>query len=669
MKTTFRKVHRLKPIVLAVMILSGLCTVQGQQYADRLVWIWDSSLRTDSGLRQILEIIDTAAQHGYNGAVLQDQLDYLSAQDSSYFRRLDSLKRVCDRLGIELIPAVFSVGYATHILSRDHNLAEGFPVQSAPFTVQGIQAAHIPDTSVRMFNGGFELFNGNTLTGFQLQEMPGSVSFVDTLVRHSGRASLRMENFIQSGGYGRIMQEINLLARRCYRVSLWLKTDGLLFPNNFLVLALAMENNRLIAKRRFFEIQPTRDWFKITMIFNSLASQRVSLYAGVWGATGGRFWIDDWVLEEIGPLNVLRRPGTPVAVTNMDSSTIYTEGVDYAPLVDTAFNNQNVDRPPVKLRILPGSRIMNGQTLRVSWYHSQVFSDGQVTACMGEPALYNIFDDEARRLWERLHPRRVFLTMDEIRMGGSCNACRYRNMAELLGECITRQVQVFRTRDSLIQVYIWSDMLDPNHNAILNYELVEGDFRGSWNYVPKDLVIAVWGREPRESSMQFFAQNHFQILVACYYDADNLNDVTGWIQLARRTPGVRGFMYTTWQRRYEFLAAFGDLVWGTTSLDEGKEMNSPLYFQLQQNYPNPFNPTTTIKFSVGSASGRMGEPARTTLKVYDVLGREVVTLVDEPKHPGAYTVTWDASTVPSGVYFVRLTAGSFSQTRKAVVMK
>jgi hypothetical protein len=213
MKTTFRKVHRLKPIVLAVMILSSLCTVQGQQYADRLVWIWGSSLRTDSGLRQILEIIDTAAQHGYNGAVLQDQLDYLSAQDSSYFRRLDSLKRVCDRLGIELIPAVFSVGYAGHILSLDHNLAEGFPVQSAPFTVQGIQAAHIPDTSVRMFNGGFELFNGNTLTGFQLQEVPGSVSFVDTLVQHSGRASLRMENFMPPNGHGRIMQEINLLAR------------------------------------------------------------------------------------------------------------------------------------------------------------------------------------------------------------------------------------------------------------------------------------------------------------------------------------------------------------------------------------------------------------------------------------------------------------------------
>jgi hypothetical protein len=76
----------------------------------------------------------------------------------------------------------------------------------------------------------------------------------------------------------------------------------------------------------------------------------------------------------------------------------------------------------------------------------------------------------------------------------------------------------------------------------------------------------------------------------------------------------------------------------------------PSVFQLYQNYPNLFNATTTIKFSVGSASGRRGEPARVTLKVYDVLGREVVTLVDERKQPGVYALTWDAGNVPSGVY-------------------
>jgi hypothetical protein len=78
--------------------------------------------------------------------------------------------------------------------------------------------------------------------------------------------------------------------------------------------------------------------------------------------------------------------------------------------------------------------------------------------------------------------------------------------------------------------------------------------------VPKDLVMAVWGGAPREKSLRFLAGQGFRTLVACYYDADDLNEVKGWLQLARQTPEVRGFMYTPWQRKYSLLRAFGDLL-------------------------------------------------------------------------------------------------------------
>ncbi|GEM_PF-3290230 len=75
----------------------------------------------------------------------------------------------------------------------------------------------------------------------------------------------------------------------------------------------------------------------------------------------------------------------------------------------------------------------------------------------------------------------------------------------------------------------------------------------------------------------------------------------------------------------------------------------PLAFALYQNYPNPFNPSTVISFTVG-------QPSSVSLKVYDVLGREVIALVEETLDEGEYTITWDGSTQPSGVYFYRLTA-------------
>lgn len=90
--------------------------------------------------------------------------------------------------------------------------------------------------------------------------------------------------------------------------------------------------------------------------------------------------------------------------------------------------------------------------------------------------------------------------------------------------------------------------------------------------------------------------------------------------------------------------------------------NLPTGYTLSQNYPNPFNPTTSISYSVPTQS-------HVTVAIYDVLGREVRRLVQELKQPGEYSVTWDASSVPSGVYFYRLVAGGFVETKKMVLMR
>jgi hypothetical protein len=88
----------------------------------------------------------------------------------------------------------------------------------------------------------------------------------------------------------------------------------------------------------------------------------------------------------------------------------------------------------------------------------------------------------------------------------------------------------------------------------------------------------------------------------------------------------------------------------------------PQEYALSQNYPNPFNPTTTIRFQLPAVS-------RISLKVYDLLGREVARLVDEQRSPGTYAVQWDASNLPSGVYFCQLRAGSFVSARKLLLLK
>ncbi len=94
-------------------------------------------------------------------------------------------------------------------------------------------------------------------------------------------------------------------------------------------------------------------------------------------------------------------------------------------------------------------------------------------------------------------------------------------------------------------------------------------------------------------------------------------------------------------------------------------------FSLGQNYPNPFNPVTTIRFSVPSPSLAAGrrETSDVKLVVYDVMGREVSTLVNEKKEPGTYEVKFDAAQLTSGVYFYRLTSGDFIDTKKLILIR
>ncbi|GBD88474.1 hypothetical protein BMS3Abin03_02410 [bacterium BMS3Abin03] len=103
----------------------------------------------------------------------------------------------------------------------------------------------------------------------------------------------------------------------------------------------------------------------------------------------------------------------------------------------------------------------------------------------------------------------------------------------------------------------------------------------------------------------------------------------------------------------------------------GVEIAVPTKFSLEQNYPNPFNPTTKIKFSIAKSPllGGDGRGGLVTLKVYDILGSEVATLVNEEKSAGTYEVEFDASNLPSGIYFYRLESGSFSSTKKLILLK
>ncbi|MBN2288205.1 MAG: hypothetical protein JXQ83_02660, partial [Candidatus Glassbacteria bacterium] len=486
-----------------------------------------------------------------------------------YFQGLEQVKATCEKYGVEIIPSIFSVGYGGSVLAHNKNLAAGLPVEDALFVVQGGEARLVADPPVEVANGGFEKYRENRAADFSYAGEPGEVISVDTQIFKEGKSSLRFENFDRyPESAGRLSQLVAVSPGRCYRLSCWLKTEGLdpskpFSSGNLRLRALGGDGRPL--EYMNINAPPTGDWFRVPLAFNSLNNDEVEIVAGAEEGKSGRFWLDGLRVEEVGLVNLLRRPGTPLTVRGEKNGTLYEEGRDYAPVADPELNFRfDHDGPAIK--VLPEGRIKQGERLRVSYYHGTYVYDGQVTACMSEPELYEIWRSQVGLIHRHLAPDKYFLALDEIRAGGTCKACTERGMTmgEILGDCITKAVGFIHEVNPKAEVFIWSDMLDPMHNAGGRqgnyYYHVDGTFTGSWELVPKDLVIACWWYKMREQSLKHFSGLGFRTIGAAYYDADDLENPKGWLDALDATPGACGIMYTTWLNKYALLGDFGDLV-------------------------------------------------------------------------------------------------------------
>jgi hypothetical protein len=145
-------------------------------------------------------------------------------------------------------------------------------------------------------------------------------------------------------------------------------------------------------------------------------------------------------------------------------------------------------------------------------------------------------------------------------------------------------------------------------------------------------------------------------------------DTTSWTKLSY--PGKNLLWRSTHfytEPKVNPTCTYLEIEWGgENGVSQEGQSELPISYSLSQNYPNPFNPMTEIKYALPAISGQQ---TAVRLAVYNNLGEKVATLVDETQSPGYKAVTWNAKDVGSGVYFYRLEAGSFVQTRKMVLLK
>ncbi|EEF57796.1 hypothetical protein [Pedosphaera parvula] len=534
-KTKFRSLTAL-PMLLALFF----ATPNSASAFER--WIYCAqNLWVDQNITNMTALMQRAAAAGYTHVLITDsKFGHLADMDARYFRNVDTLKKAAQKLGLEIVPAVFPVGYSNDILYQNPNLVEGLPARNVPLVVSNGVARVVPDPAIIFPGGDFA-----DLSRWSWKD--------PNVTADNGTAKINNPN----GANARIVQHLKVRPFRQYHISVRVKTQDFPTPPNVAVLAGNQSLNFVN-----LGVERTQGWKTHHVVFNSLTNTEVNVYFGVWGGTKGTLWWDDAVIEEVAFLNLIRRPGTPLTIRKEEGASL-VESQDFTKLVDPLMGtkpwNGSYDvyhAPPALHTSLP-----DGTRLRASWYHAMTVYDGQAMICPSEQQTMALLQDQAERMHAAWGARGYFMSHDEIRVMNWCAACEARHLdaGEMLADNVRRCAEILRKVNPGGRIYVWSDMFDPHHNAHDNYFLVRGNLAGSWKGLDRDIIVVPWNYEQRDASLKFFAELGNPQLIAGYYDEDPAR-ITNWLTAARPFPRIVGAMYTTWQNRFTDLEKFSQLI-------------------------------------------------------------------------------------------------------------
>lgn len=530
----------------------------GSQLVAQELWIYaQTNLLVLQEVERIEELMQQAKNAGYTHMLIADsKFSRLSQLDERYFKHVERIKRQAAELPIRLVPAMCSVGYSNDILSLEPNLAEGLPVRDSLFTVQSGLANHVPESDMSL-----PLLSDRRKWGFIDESLKPESDWLRSQEPHSQNV--------------RISKKITLQPFHHYHVSVDLKTENFDAPVEIKVLTKSGRNLNYTN----LGTQATQDWRTHHITFNSLENSEATLYIGSWGPQRGSLSIKRPTLSECGAVNLLRRESAPIRVElqSDDGTRIpLAEGTDFHPWMDPRLGvipyggEYEVwhDAPPIRvIRKLP-----DGAKLRVSYYHTHIVYDGQVCGTASDLGFQKLLDEQISRM-TRLFPDVDFMmSHDEYRVMGwtSSNIPGLppdASPAEVLSHNIQHCREQLLKKTPKARVSVWSDMFDPQHNAIDQYYLVNGSLR--YSNAPSDVCIVNWNFGKREESLRHFARRGHSQILAGYYDA-NPTQILEWLDTVMDSdiPKVQGVMYTTWRRNYADLDEFARLVkshrWYTT---------------------------------------------------------------------------------------------------------
>lgn len=571
--------HFISCLVIAVALVLSV-SARAAAYPER--WVMASAdVSTQAGLDKALKNLQVYKESGITHVLLGESwLQRLEKAPAVYFENAKKYQDEAKKANIQVVMSLYAIGYGGFTYRHGADLAAGIPAKEMPFIVKGKEASPDPASGLQIANSDFEQAADGKFVGWETASPAPENLIADTAVKHLGNSSAKFSATKGKTITARLSQNLKVKPFQYYRVSVWVKSEGLEADGESDVLGMGSGGKRRNITTNL-PVKSTQDWTRHCICFNTLDSTDLQFSVGGSDMAAGTVWFDDLKVEPAGLMLVLRRSMLPLVVTNEDRSVTYEEDKDFRKVTDLFDSEFTVDHEAAKIVLTDDSRIKDGQKLLVSFYHPiRIYGDQNVVSIQ-EPKVLEIMEDQATRAIKAWPVGSYFMGgYDEIRVGGwepQPNGA-HLTPGQLLARHFQKALSFIRKGDPNAKVYTWSDMFTPYHNASPDgpYYLVNGNWAGSWEGLPKDVGILNW-YAPSKESVKFFGDRGNLQIFSGYYDdrgeAGMKKNIENWMKMSEGVPNVVGFMYTTWNNYFE---------------------DMPGYFKLVDEYP---------KWATGSASG------------------------------------------------------------------
>ena len=486
---------------------------------------------SDKECTRLETLLGTAREAGYNGVMISSWLglDVLHTPIWTPERkeRLMRIKRRCDELGLEIGVCVWTFGYARQgFFKIDQNLSAAAPVFDTRYRVEDGRCVHLSRPTRKLVES-----NSATI--------------------HAPRISSDVPDF-----------NISVTPRRSYRIRIKASASGVAGGWPFTVAVRRPGAKSDYIEHRIFK--PKADGTERTyeVLFSSLAETNVTIECRSYNRNyPGRAVLSSVELFETEPLLVVRRSGTPVRVRRVRDWKVLKEGVDFAeiPKAKTLWPGSNTK---LVLKPIKGGAMKDGDEISVDCFCSFPAWGRWTSACMASPELFKEMEASAAEIARTLNPKVWELSFDEVRQGGGCLDCRkVGDMAHIYARCVKKAMSIIRKHRPDAEIFIYNDMVDPYYMKDEGrYAGLYSPMKGVWDLLPRDLGIDCWTHSTREKAPKFFSDRGHPILISAFYDEKELKNSAQWRDVALKTPGVKGVIYSTYAGNWSFLKPFAELM-------------------------------------------------------------------------------------------------------------